>query len=283
MFLISYLASCEEDFVLHKKEFVPSVVVNSVFTVNQPWNVNLSLSRDILEHGSMIQYIDNADVIVIENFTGRRNHLKSIGDGNYTSEFYLAQPDRIYELEVHVPGYDVIKAKSKSPKFSEVTISNVVESSEDKTTQVAFQINDLNSNFYIWNLVVSTSSQPIDTFYKGSPKELIYSIQGYNQLAGLASHFTNPLNDAEATGGDYISKHIDFQVEEDTTTSHQTKRYLRLITASKELYDYYKSVDKFNQNPIGSSLTITPEIFTNVNGGLGIFAGFSEKYHEITE
>lgn len=279
----SLFTSCEEDFVLHRKEFTPSVVVNSVFTVNKPWEVNLSFSRDILENGSKLTFIDNADVVVIEVLTGRRTHLSYVGDGNYTSEFYKAQQEKYYELEVHVPGYDVITARSRCPRFSEVVISDVIESTVDKTTQVAFQIHDNSSNFYIWNLVVSNGVRPIDTIYRGGPKELIYSIHGYNQIAGLTSHFTTPINDAASVGGDFMTKHIDFNNNSNDTTQLQSKRYLRLITASKDLYTYYKSVDKYNNIGIGSSITPSADIFSNIKGGLGIFAGFSEKYHEITE
>ena len=275
------LSSCEEDFALVKPAFTPSIVVNSVFTVGEPWVVNLSLSRDILENGSTMPFVENAEVVVIDQSNGRRIYLSYVGDGNYRSKIYTPIVERRYELEVNVPGYDVISATSTPPKFSEVTISDVVESELDKSTTVDFHINDVQNGFYIWNLIISSPSNPIDTFYTGSPSKLISSVNYYNQLAGLVELIGSPVNDAEASGGEFSTTHLDFQPASDSTVILQTKRYLRLLTASKELYSYYKSVDRFNENPIGSSISYSTDIYSNIKGGLGIFAGFSEKYHEI--
>ncbi len=59
-------------------------------------------------------------------------------------------------------------------------------------------------------------------------------------------------------------------------TNSETKRYIRILSVSKELYRYFESVSSFvNSTHTGSSSSNSSEIYSNVTGGLGIFGGYS--------
>lgn len=287
--IVMSLTACETDYLLERPEFRPSVVVNSIFKEGQPWIVNLSFSRDILSANSGIFPITKAQVSIIEKSNGREIILRHSKDGNYSSEIYPPQPDKTYELVVKVPGYDEIRASSNAPKRSNVV--NIITDQVDKTTtKVNFEIQDNGSNYYIWNFISSDKVEPLDTSYNGNPKDLVRSIVKFNTINGyLNSLSTDKGNDAIATGGQFASEVKNFTDEEggsgQTGTSGsttETKRYLRLMTVSKDLYSYYKTVEKFvgsaNHN---SSFSQTPEIYSNITNGLGIFAGYTEQYKEI--
>lgn len=275
--------SCEEDFVLIRGTFKPSVVVNSVFTVNQPWVVKLTYSRDLLDHKTKITPITDAEVEVIEKSTGRIIPLEQDIDGVYKSDIYRPQADKTYELRVNVEGYPQITSSSMAPKNAQVEIiSDVVE-------RVDFEIRDAGQNYYIWNLIFSNPSNPIDTTYITDPKNLVSSINKYNNIAGYLSDLTNPNpNDAESQGTKSSlflpnpnngSNTGSGQVPDSTI---QIKRYLRFLTVSKDLYSYYKTVEKFNASDNhNSSFSQNPEIHSNIKNGLGIFAGYTESYKEI--
>ena len=54
---------------------------------------------------------------------------------------------------------------------------------------------------------------------------------------------------------------------------------LRVMTISKELYNYYSSLEEYYQNNGSNHSHQAPwEAYTNVENGAGIFAGFSESY-----
>lgn len=284
------MVSCEEDFLLHRDPFKPSVTVNSIFTVGQPWIVNLSFSRDILENQSQIKTILNAEVIVVDKNNGRQILLNHTGNGIYTSKIYPAEPDKNYELQVMVPGFEKVTATSMSPQNAQV-VKIISEDYDPKTTKVNFEIQNSANSYYIWNLVFTNKNNPIDTTYTGNPKNLVGSIKNYNNLSGYLSTISNPgSNDGSGTGGQfstYNNSTLDSEGDDGGESGASgsdpvKKKYLRLVTASKELYNYYKTIEKFieveNHN---SSFSQTPGVYSNIQNGLGIFAGYTEKYIEI--
>ncbi len=275
--------SCEEDYVLIRGTFKPSVVVNSAFTVNKPWVVSLTYSRDLLDHKTKITPVTNAEVEIIEKSTGLIIPLEEVEDGIYTTKINPPKADKTYELKVNVAGYPQITSSSMAPKNAQVEIlSDVVE-------RVDFEIKDIGQNYYIWNLIFTNTSNPIDTTYKPDPKNLVSSINKYNNIAGYLSDLSNPNpNDAESQGPKsslYLPDKNEGPAtgngqEPDSTV--QVKRYLRFLTVSKDLYSYYKTVEKFGASDNhNSSFSQNPEIHSNIKNGLGIFAGYTETYKEI--
>lgn len=286
---LTVLVSCEEDYLLERETFRPSVVVNSIFKNGKSWVVNLTFSKDILTNGSEIIPITNASVSIIEKSTGREIVLYHTQKGNYQSDIYPPQADKIYELLVDVPGYKTVKAVSSAPKKANV-VNIITDIVDDKTTKIDFEIKDNISNYYIWNFISTNPKNPLDTTFTGNPKDLVKSIKKYNDISGyLNSLSSSNDNDAISQGG-LFSTNIKNSQQESTagngsSTSGETqtnKRYLRLLTASKDLYNYYKTVEKFilaeNHN---SSFSHSPEIYSNISNGLGIFAGFTEEFKEI--
>lgn len=282
------LTACEEDFILQRSAFVPKVVVNSVFAEGKPWKVALSFSRDLLDTQSRITTIENADVYVIRKANGLEIPLRHEGKGIYTSYTFMPEADRNYELVVNVPGYPEIRAKSTSPSRSEIlnVFSEVVELKGEIKTVVNFEIRDNNRNFYIWNLVSSTTQSPLDTIFTGDPSKLVGSVKKHANLQSVMNNSVILGNEAEAKGG-YFSTTANNDANQESGSgpdqeSEVKKKYLRVLTVSEDLYSYYKSVEKFiHSEPANSSITPFNRVYSNINNGLGIFAGYTEKYIEI--
>lgn len=283
LFAVSLLffASCEEDFELRNTSFKPSIVVNSIFTSGKPWKVDLSYSRDRLDPTTSIQPILNAEVLIVEKFTNRVIFLAHEGNGTYTANTYLPNPDRTYELTVNVPGEEVVKASSLAPKKANINIiSDVVEKLE-------FEINDVNKNYYIWNLVYTNNKNQIDTTSNTNPRDLVKGINNYNDLSTYLTNLSTPkINDAETSGVQRTKYYFDYSKLTDDQDGQNPdpikKKYLRLLTTSKELYDYYKTIEKYSVSvDHNCSFCQTPEIKSNIINGLGIFAGYTEDFKEI--
>ena len=78
---------------------------------------------------------------------------------------------------------------------------------------------------------------------------------------------TIDLEEDNGEGGDSNSEKVTFKFE------------LRVMTISKELYDYYSSLEEYYQNGGDNHSNQAPiEVYTNVDKGAGIFAGFSESF-----
>jgi hypothetical protein len=273
-----FVMSCEEDFEIHQSGFKPKVVVNGVFTLNRPWIVNVSMSRSILETQVGSGRVENAEVYVVQRLTGRQIYLNHTQNGNYESNIYLPEPDKQYELVVKVPGHNEVRAISIAPKKATLNIiSNVVE-------EVNFEIKDDQKNFYIWDLVLSNNKNKIDTLNTPSPGGLVKGLGNYNNLSKFLTDLTKPkTNDATSVGfhtSKFLFDHTQFE-EEGGTSDPVKKRYIRLLTASKELYEYYKSIENWTAQNKNCSICPSAEIKSNVNNGLGVFAGYNEELREI--
>ena len=177
-----------------------------------------------------------------------------------------------------------------SPQNAQV-VKIISEDYDPKTTKVNFEIQNNNNSYYIWNLVFTNKNNPIDSTYSGNPKNLVGSIKNYNDLSGYLSTLSNPgSNDGSGQGGQFSTYNNSTLDNEGDNSGEGSingsdpikKKYLRLVTASKELYNYYKTFEKFveveNHN---SSFSQTPDVYSNIQNGLGIFAGYTEKYIEI--
>ena len=67
-------------------------------------------------------------------------------------------------------------------------------------------------------------------------------------------------------------------INEEDVEKEVFKYELRVMTISKELYNYYSSLEQYYQNGGNNhSNQAPPQIYTNVKNGAGIFAGLSES------
>ncbi len=285
------LSSCEEDFILIKDDFKPHIVVNSIFKPEHKWVVHVSTSRDMLNAKSEIKNVENANVVIVEKLSKYKIYLDHKGNGIYSADYYPPQPDKTYELYVEVPGFKTVKAESIAPKKA-----NIVNISKDvvdkKVSSVNFEVKDESNKYLIWNFITSKNgSGYIDSNYSGNPKSFIFSFFNYSDAL---SSFSNTGNDAFSSDGTFTSNVID---EDDTSEIIDSnpnpdgsgkseefviKRYLRVVTASNNMYSYYKSVEQFlSASNHNSSFSNNPKIYSNIENGLGIFAGYTEELTEI--
>jgi hypothetical protein len=274
--------SCEEEFVLNSPDFKPSIVVNSIFSVGKSWRVSLSYSRNRLDMTSQIRPIEDAEVEIVERSNNRIILLHHIGKGIYTSDIYPPLADKTYQINVNVDGYETVTAKSMAPTKARVEIlSDVVEKLE-------FEIKNTNQGYYIWDLVYTDRNNSIDTTKQTDPGTLVKGVKNYNNINSyLKDLATSQPNDSSEGGVKTAKYSFDNEKFEDeqgggTEPNQILKKYLRLLTSSKELYEYYKAIEKFNVSENHNcSFCQTPEINSNVVGGLGIFAGYTEEFKEI--
>jgi len=282
IFIMLMISSCEEDFVLERADYEPKIVINSLFKPGENWRVHISTSRDLLSKNSKITPIDNAKVYITELKSTQQIQLLPIGDGMYTSKTYPPLPDRTYEISVEVEGFKTATATSKAPLNANIV--NVISDVVDKeVTQVNFQVKDNISNYLIWNFISSGPKDPIDSTYTSNPQKFVQEIVKYNNISNYLSSLTVSENNAIAQEGSFTRNFKDNNTDvADSTAVIETKKYLRIMTASQDLYEYFLSMEKFiSANNHNSSFSYAPSVYNNIKNGLGIFAGFTEQYKEI--
>lgn len=282
--LLVMLSSCEVDYVFEKGDFKPKVVVNAVFSENQSFVVNLTYSKNILDNQDGFDFVENAEVFIKEIATGRTEQLVYKNEGNYTFTYFTAKADHTYELKVIVPGYDLITATSKVPvKVTNVNVftENILQD-EKEALKVNFNIRDYQSGYYIWNWIYSDNKTPLDSsVFIGSDKFVVSA----NQVRGINLRNDDDNNVGIKENGFEFLKSFVYSDKDDTSGNPggvNEKYFLRIMTLSKEMYEYYISVEKYlDEDEQISSISYLPKVYSNVHNGLGLFAGYAQKYIEV--
>lgn len=281
------MSSCEEDFIIERHDFKPKIVVNAIFKPGENWKVHISSSRDLFVKDSEIHAIENAKIEIKEKSTGRILTFDHIGDGYYITKNWPPEKDKTYEITVEANGFEKVTASSKAPKNANVI--NIISDVVDKNvTKVNFEIKDNSNNYLIWNFISANKNNPLDTTFTSNPKNLVAGIIKYNNINSYLGSLTDNENNGVVQEGSFSGNvntkdtNKDGSNPGDPNTTVETKKFLRMMTTSVDLYNYYKTVEKFiSSDNHNSSFSYSPQIYSNIKNGLGIFAGYTEEYKEI--
>lgn len=287
------LTACEEEIAIVHVNVAKDVVVNSAFAPNKEFSVNLTYTRNILNTDEQIDYIEDAQIIVTDEMDNYLFEMEYDNDGNYLKRNLYPLENKVYRIEVHVEGYSPIRAESKIP--SKATVTNLSKESvevDGKTVlKIDFDIENSNEdNYYIWEIV--TSEEEIDptmsdpnvfqsqnyqyVYNNGSVQNEYWSKLFLNNTSTIGATISNSFYTLPS-GSDGPSP------EEPNDPTTIQKSYLKLISASADLYNYYLSVEQSIRqgDSVNSSSAIPVKIHSNIKGGLGIFAGYNEQYIEL--
>jgi len=110
---------------------------------------------------------------------------------------------------------------------------------------------------------------------------------GWNTAAGFSTNKIGKMAhvDPDINVPDVIANHNTKNIgngsddENEGEAERKVYKYeLRVMTISKELYNYYSSLEEYYQNGGSNHSNQWPfELYTNIKNGAGIFAGFSES------
>ena len=283
------LFSCEKTLELDAETKSSKLVVNSLFNQQNRWEVEVSRSLSILDEG-YLERIDNAVVSIY-------NEATLISNLTYDGEKYIALglTDPItsgskYRVEVSAPNYTSVTAEDICPfsaPISGVTSTSFINSfgEEEYTIQVSFQDQANVNNYYGIELEVSTYSR-----YYNSSTGLYDTVLDYTDNAYITS--IDPIVDnggADSYTQVLTFKDNLFQGQQKSLTFNYTnysnpdqffKRKIKLLSYSESTYNYSKSIEAY-RNTEGNPFAEPVQVFSNVEGGFGIFGGRSSSEYEF--
>jgi len=181
----------------------------------------------------------------------------------------------------------LISASSRVPTqaiVKNVTSTNIAQDGNG-AVKVDFEIQDSEDidNYYIWEVLLGqhTSDNPafnpalvLDGIQTLGPSE---SVQNNGKWSKLF------IQELDLTSGiSFLSFHDRAVTNPDDPGQvlQETEAYLKVISASS---DYYKNLlsivelENKGQNPGNSSVILSSEYHSNIEGGFGIFAGYNEQ------
>jgi hypothetical protein len=295
LLLLPVFWSCEEEIYFSDHNFKPRIVLSSIFTNDSIWVVNLTHSESIFDESLEKPVIEDAKIVITNRVGAQECQLFHTGNGVYKSFKCTSGQDQYYKISVYSPTYGSVTAESTIPAFADLSNIQVEQSKEfEDASEISFNITDnsADNNFYIWSVVevdtsIHSAENPnnfkIDTrqWVSDVSKEIRTNTTGKLNTSLSASEFelenladgpkliTSRFNGKDGVGG--------------SPGNVKNKVWMiRMMTVSSDLYKYYQSLQDYVKVSQTQNSQVDPsKLFSNVRGGLGIFAGYSVKYYEI--
>ncbi len=294
--LIVALSGCEKYLEFEGENRPPRLVLNGQIEADSVFEVELSHSLGYVEVGQ-IQGVENGTVDVFLTSGEFLETLDHVGEGRYIGD-QLAVAGQEYRVEASAGSYSEIYAVDLVPSVVEIAgwDTSTVQNSDPFGGAVglnfSFQVNDPPGveNFYMIEAFDSRSyelvflgtdpmGEPLyDTIFLEVPQ--LYSLGLVTTDLVLSSEYDAGVGATETFGNHFLFsdelfggslRQFQFRTDHFSGTSEVV---LRLTSLSADLFRYRRTFERY-QNASGDPFSEPVQVFTNIQGGLGIWGGRS--------
>jgi hypothetical protein len=285
------------------------IVINSFFPGDSTWKIGITRARPLSfvnpnkGYGELFDDIENATVTLKENsnIIGTPKYKESSQNWGWKNGFYrsaeTATPGNTYQIEVSAPGYPTAVATCKIPVAVPLVSAEALSEELDDNSRIPVMIKFREQpgieNYYeifIVHRYISyhpQTGEPVILNNYDAGTHALTQDQLFNQRIEPFD-FSNPVPSEEPVL--FSDKGMDGQdlsiLAKVATYPHwealypKTERWIILRTLSKEYFEniYTKALaGRVNSDPFSQPV----QIFSNVSGGHGIFAGYSVSSIEL--
>lgn len=266
------LWGCTDIVELDLPEQEPLLVVNSLFTPDSAWSVDVSASQNALSNAPYEQ-VQHATVAVYQDSEFLFN-MDYAGDGKYVAADVQPQALEHYTLKVTAPGFPAIEATGFAPALPATSALKVTRAAAPKDPNapeavVTFSLDDAPNaqNYYF------ISAYFPDTAYTGEAYKSYINLDvqapfGEEFTMGALYFFSDKLIDGKTTT---LRLHYELPQE-------GTPLYLNIAQVSPDYYHYARTLAKHS---VDNFLTTPGPVHNNIQNGLGIFAGYNTTTYLI--
>ena len=278
------LSNCTKEIEFDAQDIAPRIVVNSLFTNDSIWSAHISRSVGVLETTSYTT-IDNASVNIFDDNTNLVTTLTHQGDGLYTSPTGVSpQPNQSYTLEASASGYESVNATNSIPSAVPIyQLDTVTSTNNDGETileaTITFQDPPNVSNYYMLEVFVTGmyyDEWEQDSIEIREPLQIscddinVETVNRFNFGGFENTYLYLMLKDQNFDGENYS---LTFSVINYAELKEMDLfGEIRLVNTSEEYFNYLKSFNMY-QRTINNPFATPVQVYSNVNNGMGIFAG----------
>ncbi|QDH79725.1 DUF4249 domain-containing protein [Echinicola soli] len=260
----------------------PSVVVNANFSHDSIPVAKVVFSKHILDNSNEYLPIKDATVLLSDG----QNQVPLFfneEEGIYSNTNVVINEGRRYTLDVDVPGYDRVTGTDSIPVS--VELRDVIYEGEnyidewDQQQNITLVFNDPpGENYFLVKAISSFESKYVDTegdsvFYKNvhyvdlEAKNPVYQHEFSNYYSVM---FDDKLFEGEEVRFDLVSSGSSFGEDSESAVD------VYLYSVSKAYYEFYTTYGLQNWNA-DDPFAQPVQVFTNIQGGLGIITGRSSS------
>ncbi len=276
--LLILAPSCVSEIEIDAPAFNPQVVVNSLINPDSTFSVALCYNMGL--NGSGISTIDNAQISLWVNETLYGN-LQPTGNGYYIGNFYPSA-EAVYTIKISLANNEILSSTyiPAHPVFLVLNKedSAVIDSDGEYHNRCTIKIfdNDTERNYYevVFKVIESDpETNNINTYfpYINSSHQVIQNEGIFDNRGSMA--FSDSLFNGGTVEIPFCFHTISWNSSE--SNFHQPYKLVVIVNStSKEYYQYKKSLWNQNNNNNGIWSGQPMNIYSNISGGLGIFAGY---------
>lgn len=259
------------------------IVVNSLFTDGSRIRVHLAKTTSILDDSDPL--ISNATIKLLQD--GEYSDTFYFTDGYYYSHIIPARGNK-YALEVTVPGMDNVYCEDSIPERTIIESyshldSIMMDSNKFPVMQLGLTFTDApGGNYYELSVIadyMSAGFQRKEPVWFAATTDPVLNSTGLLDYLPQTLVFTDELFD-----GKQITLKVNYSIQTGEISfigggpAYGYKLYVSLRSVSKSYYQYRRKqiIYRFLQETdIFTGMSDPVTLYTNINGGLGIFAGYS--------
>jgi hypothetical protein len=266
----------------------PKIVTNGLFSPDSLWQFQVTSSKNILDvtPGSFFQSVSNATITVYDQNGEPIETITGSADKNFVYSYKgktKPMADQLYSIEVAINNQSLLLSSGKAPMpipiTSVVADSSAFASDGKVKMKITFKDPVTEKNFYTVKIVEDaqfifnndTLSLTQELYYDVVEQSLNVNGTGLEQL----------INDNFFNGKEHT---FDLKIypRSHSFGTQILEQHVRvfLLNVSEEYYKYFttKSLQEYtNGDPFAQPV----QVFNNIEGGLGIFAGYSQSVVEL--
>ncbi|MCI5058359.1 MAG: DUF4249 domain-containing protein [Flavobacteriales bacterium] len=307
-----FICSCQKELDFEGDKIPPRTVVNSVFSSDHPWNVEISQTKSVLSNEDNVT-MDDAEVTISNGF-GWSERLLNKGNGLYYSKFSTPRPGVEYYISVKDPDGNSMSATNKvpvQPKLTDVRQETYVSSDGTERYRVYLSFQDppgednyYNISFYYLNILGEVSDIlenglsdtsygiiPVPTLYVNDPdlNSIVRLNSGFSVDKGQnwypsikGVYFTDEFFDGQFVTLEFEMDPDDVSQFLDNTGGILVDSYLfyAMNFLSEDYFLYNTTLDK-QVSSKGDPTAQPVKVYSNIHNGLGVFAGYSSVSDSI--
>ncbi len=301
LLLASLSWSCEKPTDISAVTGGGDLVIISNFSPDQSLNVVVTVTRSPLDGALQQEYVTDATVELfgeegefLEELTLSEQKNEEGAIPFYTTQDFVPQPQVAYTIVVDAPVHGTATAKSRIPEPIDLLSSRIKnfsrQVSETGTTNLQYEVNvsfqdpGKKQNYYHISLMQElfhyALSEEGDTLVGYSSYRPLVFDPADNTQTQIAHIGGGMLLDDGAFNGKIISYDLPVSFDYDATRYLHGQLILELRAVSEEYFYYFSSLSRQSGSK-GQPFDDPVIIQDNVEGGRGVFAGFSSSVDSL--
>ncbi len=305
------IAACELTLEVDLPQEDPVLVANSLFTLDEEWSVHVTDARSLVEGRESISYISDARVSIELVDGADRFELMHSEGGYYSIPDLKPAMGETYMLRVSADGYESVWAMDMVPAQIDARHTYVMPATTEPewfdsselylSADVTITLNDPIefANYYRMVALIEQARDVDDGIEIFNTREWEYTVREGSVIAERADpleisdgqlYVTEALFTDKSFDGEpvdltlrvHVPKWVCFSFEnlEDTEGDGSCFVSLHLMHISEAYYDYATTY-QLQRWYSGDGISDPVQVATNVENGLGVFAGYNTYVAEL--